>query len=454
MTRWSIGATAACIVFLAGATQRADAGAFIFAGEANGLDVITHPIGYTGVGGVITNQVCLNEDSLPTGAGAPTVEQVENSILKTIDTWNKFRPAINNLSLINNDIPGGQIDYESTLLHELGHCLGLAHPNLASESGLLDPQRNGTKSTDGVDNTFNPNAGSDGVHGSADDTRGDDVNLYWHLIGGNDPMTLPVTVDTTTMTRSTAAADLPAGDSWVANADRTVLDDLGYDDTEAVMQQGAFFDEAQRRLTPEDVGQIELGMAGADGLAGSADDYTIELTYGGRVNTDNACDITVRFGPSFAFCSTGGAFINATHVRVTSAEIELGETTNWYYSQAPNTTTTVTDPGFSVGSAATVSVSVSRDSGLMSGNPTGAFEVQLGSDTCSGTLSSGSGTCMLTPSAGGAQTLTAEYLGFEGFDASSDSLEVAVGAATATVAITSDSPDPSAVGQAYAVAVT
>ncbi|MEM9533172.1 MAG: Ig-like domain repeat protein, partial [Pseudomonadota bacterium] len=137
-----------------------------------------------------------------------------------------------------------------------------------------------------------------------------------------------------------------------------------------------------------------------------------------------------------------------------SAEIELGETTNWYYSQAPNTTTTVTDPGFSVGSAATVSVSVSRDSGLMSGNPTGAFEVQLGSDTCSGTLSSGSGTCMLTPSASGAQTLTAEYLGFEGFDASSDSLEVAVGAATATVAITSDSPDPSAVGQAYAVAVT
>ena len=420
------------------------------------MDLITHPIDYLGTGGVITNQVCFNNTTLPPGVSLATVE---SSILKTIVTWNKMRSSVNNLSLSNNDIPDGQIDYESTLLHELGHCIGLAHPNLASESGLPEPIRNATKSTDGTNNEFDTDAGADKVYGSADDVRGDDINLYWHQFGGNDPMVLPVTVDTTTMTQSTAAGPLPAGDNWVANGDRTVLNNLGYPDTESVMQQGAFVDEAQRRLTPEDVGTLELGMAGADGVAGNADDYTIVLNYFGDVttNTDPNCDITIRFGPSFAFCSAGGDLIpgtGGTHATITSAQIELGQTTNWYYSVEPNTTTTVTDPGLAVGTTSSVPVSVTRDSGLMSGHPSGDFEVWLGSDMCSGTLSGGSGSCSLTPSVAGAQTLTAEYLGFEGFDASEDSTEVTVGLAVPTVTIDSDLPDPSEVGQAYTVVVT
>ena len=39
------------------------AGAYVFSGETNGLDLITHPTGYAGTGGVVNVSVCIDPAS-------------------------------------------------------------------------------------------------------------------------------------------------------------------------------------------------------------------------------------------------------------------------------------------------------------------------------------------------------------------------------------------------------
>ena len=45
------------------ASPALQAGAYIFAGESNGVDVITHPTGYTGSGGTLSLGVCIDPAS-------------------------------------------------------------------------------------------------------------------------------------------------------------------------------------------------------------------------------------------------------------------------------------------------------------------------------------------------------------------------------------------------------
>ncbi len=436
-------------------------GAFIFS-ESTGvpIDVILHPTGYTGTGGTLTNTVCLNTTVLPSGVSADTVEA---TLLKTLRTMNRQRAVTRNLAPFgsNNDIAvSAQIDYESTLLHELGHCVGLAHPNLATESGLNDPERNSTQARQGANGVFNTNAGSDTRMGSRDDLRGDDVNRYWFRIGSNDPMAFPSIIDPTTF--SVGLGSLPGGDSFAANGDRDVLAALGYANTESAMQQGQTNDEAQRRLTPEDVATLRIGMAGLDRTQGGTDDYTLVLSYVGRT-TSRSCDITVEFNSagSFAFCSLGASFINASHLRATGAYVSMSDSTNWYFSPAENTqisgSTSPASPA--LGASTTVNVAVDRLSSAMTGTPSGSFEATLAGGSCSGTLSASdadtsAGSCALTPTSSGSQTLNVVYLGDVGFDASESSSAVTVSSAAATVTIGSVTPSPSAVGQSYNVPVT
>ena len=216
------------------------AGAFIFAGEASGVDVVTHPTSYTGQGGLLTLRVCI----VPGSANAAAMEI---PILNNINIYNRLQPTTGNLlSGGNNNIPSGQIDFESVSLHELGHCVGLGHVNAASESGLTGNNRNYTKAADGSNNQLDINRGADGIIGTRDDIRGDDVNLHWYRKSNNNPFTIAGTVDSSTYARD--LSDLPAGHSFAANGDRSVASSLGFPNTEAVMQQGSFFDEAQRAL--------------------------------------------------------------------------------------------------------------------------------------------------------------------------------------------------------------
>ena len=150
----------------------------------------------------------------------------------------------------------------------MGHCLGLAHPNLASESGLTGSDQNYTRSTDGANDVFDLDDGTDNVIGSSDDIRGDDVNLHWFRKLNNNPFTIAPTVDSTTYSRD--LADLPMGHSFAANADRNVANELLVPNTEAVMQQIIVGNEARRQLSHDDVATLSYGMAGLDETEGTA----------------------------------------------------------------------------------------------------------------------------------------------------------------------------------------
>jgi len=84
--------------------------------------------------------------------------------------------------------------------------------------------------------------------------------------------------------------------------------------------------------------------------------------------------------------------------------------------------------------------------------PTGSVTVSDGSATCSITLSSGAGSCNLTSTTAGAKTITASYAGDTNYNSSNaSSASHTVNKASTTVAITNDTPDPSVIGQDYAV---
>ena len=286
------------------------AGAFVFAGEANGVDLITHPIGYTGSQNSLTLEVCIKPSSLvPAGAALTDMEiPVQNNIA----IWNQLQPIVGNALLGGaSNLASNEIDFESVALHELGHCIGLAHVNAASESGLSGNDTNYTNATDGIDNLFNINAGVDGIRGTSDDIRGDDVNLHWFRTDSNDPGQLPLPTPVDASTYDVDILSLPAGHEFAANLDRTAAGTMGHPNTstvrtEAVMQQTSYPDEDQWRLTADGVAIILLAASGADETAGTADDYILNLTYGG-ISSASSCDLTMEFTSmgGLAFCAYG-----------------------------------------------------------------------------------------------------------------------------------------------------
>ena len=60
---------------------------------------------------------------------AAFVIPVENAV----KIWNQLKPTVQNIDLdSSNGLASHQVDFESVFLHELGHCLGLGHPNAAT----------------------------------------------------------------------------------------------------------------------------------------------------------------------------------------------------------------------------------------------------------------------------------------------------------------------------------
>lgn len=317
------------VVAAASLAGSAYAASYTFANEAD-PNIITHPSGYTGVGGQLNVNVCI----VP---GTPNAADMEVPVQNIVRTWNRQRPTTNNLQ---GGISGGQVDFESIALHELGHCIGLAHPNLATESGVAAADRDYTRSTNGADNLFNLNAGGDGARGSNDDLRGDDGNLHWYNSFLNDPFDpnlLPV-IDSTTYRRTTDA--LPVGDEYVSNADRTVsaLPRYNQPNTEAVMQQGSFAGELQRSLAADDVVGIRLAQSGLDEIQGGADDYTVNLVYQGQAVAP--CDVNVSFDNAetgFAVCAVrGGVDRNISHAVIFEANTYFNTGFNWFYNTVSN----------------------------------------------------------------------------------------------------------------------
>lgn len=279
-------------VFAATLTAPALAGAYIGADAAE-PSLILHPTGYNGSGGTLQVNVCISPSSAVT-------TNLEIPVQNVISEINNMTPSLGNLvSGGANDIPSNRVDAESALLHEVGHCIGLAHPNLATESGVPNSQRDYTKTTLGGNGSYNLNNGADNVIGSADDLRGDDVNLHWFRLTNNNPFTIDGVIDSTTYSRDLNL--LPGSDNYAANGARAVASLLGLPPSEAVMQQGQSFDEAQRLLGHDDVATLMFGAAGLDEVAGTSDDYEIELVYRG-ITTAN-CNVLVTVDNNTGFAS-------------------------------------------------------------------------------------------------------------------------------------------------------
>lgn len=339
---------AACLAILltSATTTRSYGFGYVFAGEANGVDVVAHPIGYTGAGGVVNVSVGIDTTSMDNGASNTALMAV--AVQNVIRTWNALVPTVGNVINDFVNIPVGSFDFESVLLHEVGHSIGLAHNNMGAQAGVAAGERDYANATDGADNTFNFGAGADGVIGTRDDVRGDDVNLNYFRTDGvdaNNPFTIAGVVDSTTYSRD--LGDLPGVDlfSGVASVQNATQFAAVPNNTEAALNQGTANNQAQRTLGHDDVAGILYANSGLDSLAGTGDDYQLVLTYAGITN---AADILIDFDNStgFAVSQSSGAFLSANDIAITSNQILFNDTFNWFYNQVSNeTAVAVPEPG-------------------------------------------------------------------------------------------------------------
>ncbi len=322
---------------------QANAGSFIFAGDANGLDIITHPSGYNGTGGQLDIEVCIDSNAVDAAA-------MEVSVINSLRELNRLTPVSPNLFFGgNNDIPSGRIDFQSLTLHELGHCTGLGHPNLGFQEDVITGNNtNLAKTTLGANSTYAFNAGADGIFGSEDDLRDDDENLHWFAKGVNNPFVDVLAPEASNYSRD--LAELPLGHDFAANAARAVGAALGFVNTEAVMQQGQGTDEDQRSLQADDVATYRMGMTGLDEIAGTADDYTFNMVYGGIKADTSGCDIVIESKTTgFGSCGVSGAFLPAlNHFAISQATFSYNSNlTFWHFNQVLDCTLAVENLSFS-----------------------------------------------------------------------------------------------------------
>lgn len=305
------------------------AGSFSFADLLAEPATITHPSGYTGEGGKVTVSVCIDPES-------ESQTEMAIAIQNSIDHWNRLEPNHGNSEMSpESGVPSDQVDAESVLMHEMGHCIGIAHPNLASESGLKGEDRRFARALPGgPDDTYTLDAGSDSVIANANDERGGDVNLHWFRKSNNDPFSIAEVVDASTY--SVDVADLPAGDAFPTVAGAQVSSSRSLSRTEAVMHQGIYYGEKRTGLGHDDVAMVRLAMAGTDRVQDTESSYELELVYEG---VGSGCDITVKMGGrAFAQCSVGGSSIDSNHWRVSNATIKMASTSyiDWHFNKTLN----------------------------------------------------------------------------------------------------------------------
>ena len=304
--------------------------AYIFAGlttttgDVISADIVTHPMGYDGTGGELIITVGIN----PTSTNA---SEMPISVQNVIKVYNNLIGQNSNLVFNSPPPNNNEVDFESVLLHEMGHTLGLAHCNIANESELASILQDYTKSLVGDNGIYDLDAGEDGIIGSADDVRGDDININYFKIADNNPFSISETIDLTTYSRD--LANLPNGDLFSVNGDRSVANSLFLDGTEAVMQQGTFSGEQQRALGFDDLAGIKYAMAGFDEIEGTNDDYTITLEYAGITDT---ADILIQFDDDqtdLAFAQVVGDIFTNEHAVVTTGDIFFGtNVVDWYFN--------------------------------------------------------------------------------------------------------------------------
>lgn len=347
-----MNARTAILCTLALLPSMADAGSFIGSGSA--ATQVMHPVGtrlsvpYDAAPGTT---VCLDPAALP-ASGDP-----EQAMRNAIATFNRLEASQGNVVTAGSaGVPGGQIDFESVFLHELGHCIGMDHNVFGpSEVGGCslgsggtckdDPSIFATAATTGGDGVFNVNPGTDGQRASRDDLRGNDENRHWFRKNVNDPFELPpATVDRQAYTVSTGF--LPTGHTYAeaatshspcSNPSSSTSSLPGrIANTQNVMFPVLCSNNAIRELAPDDVTTLRIARSGGDGVQSTADDYVPDISY---VGTTADCDVVVRFsGAGVGFCSVSYQPGNPNSLLV-SGSITIGQTTSipWHFNQTDTT---------------------------------------------------------------------------------------------------------------------
>ncbi|HET7486428.1 MAG TPA: Ig-like domain repeat protein [Acidimicrobiales bacterium] len=165
-----------------------------------------------------------------------------------------------------------------------------------------------------------------------------------------------------------------------------------------------------------------------------------------------SCTATVAAGQcSLTFTSAGARSLTATYAGDSSFQGSTSAAEAHQVDRAATTTAITSDsPDPSVvGQSVTVQFAVTP-SAPGAGTPTGIVTVSDGTVSCTATVAAGQ--CSLTFTSAGARSLTATYAGDSGFQGSTSAAEAhTVDPAATTTAITSDTPDPSVVGQSVTV---
>ncbi|NJL29013.1 MAG: hypothetical protein HC897_14560 [Thermoanaerobaculia bacterium] len=290
-------------------------------------DDVLHPYLYTGTGGARTVRVCIDPTS-------PFGTQMVPSLRAAIQNINTLQHSTENLVDPSAEVPASSNDFYSVALHELLHCVaGVGHVNFDSQV-VGDLPSYSTNSFGGADGALSLTPGGDGTYGTADDARGDDINLFWFNRGLNDPYRVLPTVDETTYSR--AAVDLPSGHSFAANGNFIAAGFAGFPNLKPVMEVASFPGTEVRTLAPDDSVNLRYGTTGLDEIAGTSDDYSLLVEFGG-VSTAG-CHVLVRFAaqsPDFlAGCETQAIAIQpgARHFRLAgTGEIRFNSTKRWHF---------------------------------------------------------------------------------------------------------------------------
>jgi uncharacterized repeat protein (TIGR01451 family) len=328
---------AATAVLLLCASASAGAGTFLQFSNRPPNQVV-HPNGYSGAGGEVTVDVCLDSNAMPL-SGNP-----EQAIRNVVAAYNRNTAVLGNLATNN----AGKVDFESVLLHETGHCIGMDHNALGpSEIGTQDfnhPQLYFSNAKRGGNAAFNTSAGADGVRGTRDDVRDDDVNISWFRKGVNDPWAIPSgTIDR--VTYGVDLSDLPPNYNFVELASSFAPCNGGQPNSSLLnakpSTQNTMFpvlctNSFLRDLAPDDLTTLRIARAGTDGMQGTGDDYTTRLQY---VGISSSCDIVVQFvnNAGFAFCQVGASGPPGGDLTITTAFARFQNSVDWHFNQSDTT---------------------------------------------------------------------------------------------------------------------